>query len=168
LVMKKPTKVVLASLLSLAIIGASSASGAALQEGMKGSKGQLLLEVTTIAGTGEYGSNDGSAASVSFRSPSAVILLPDGKLLISDTENHLIRQYVNGEVSIYSGVELEWDERGVPVGALVDGDTNSSVFNMPSGIVVDALGNVYVADSENHAIRKIDTNGKVTTIAGDG
>src|SRR5690606_874054 len=63
---------------------------------------------------------------------------------------------------------LARDAKGLPAGALVDGARDASAYHSPAGLDQDTQGNIYVADAGNHAIRKIDANGSVTTIAGDG
>jgi sugar lactone lactonase YvrE len=62
-------------------------------------------------------------------------------------------------VSVYAGSQ---------VAGFANGDSDNASFSSPTGIATDSLGNIYVADSHNHAIRKIDVEGRVTTIAGTG
>src|SRR5690606_24004366 len=87
----------------------------------------------------------------------------------ADTVNHRIRQMKDQTVTTFAGLELLLtDTNNLPIGTLLDGDLETAVFHSPKGMVADKQGNVYVADSGNHAIRKISTDGQVTTIAGDG
>lgn len=135
------------------------------------SNGQLLSQLTTIAGEGSYDDavTDASLMEATFRNPLFILPMPDGSYLVSDSENHVIRQIANGRVTLYAGFHLlDKDEMGLPVGALIDGPRDEAVFQRPSGLALDAEGNVYVADSGNHAIRKIDPDGNVTTVAGNG
>lgn len=125
-----------------------------------------LKEVKAFAGSGQYGEADGAVLDASFRSPKGIRLLPDGTLLIADTGSHLIRSAKNGRVSTLAGVTFDFDVMGNPVGGLLDGPAATSVFQSPSGIDADAQGNVYVADTDNNVIRKIDPDGRVTTLAG--
>lgn len=122
----------------------------------------------TVAGNGEYGSKNGKSLEASFRSPSSIALLNNGSMLISDSNNHLIRQISNDLVSTFAGMIFSTNDAGQLEGGLYDDQRESALFSKPSGISVDHEGNIYVADSANHAIRKISINGEVSTIAGNG
>jgi sugar lactone lactonase YvrE len=130
-----------------------------------------LSEVRTFAGSGDF--DDAvervGAADAAFRFPFNVAVLDDGSVLVSDSGNHVIRRVQDGQVTVYAGfLYLPRDAAGLPSGTLVDGTAATAVFKQPAGLAVDAEGNVYVADSGNHAIRKIDREGNVTTVAGNG
>jgi len=99
---------------------------------------------------------------------SAILPLRDGSVIVADTGNQVIKRVIDGEVTVFSGVSLARDAKGLPAGALVDGARDASAYHSPAGLDQDTQGNIYVADAGNHAIRKIDANGSVTTIAGDG
>ncbi len=115
--------------------------------------------VSSVAGKGVGGYANGSATESQFKAPGAVAVGSDGTIYIADTENHRIRKSVNGVVSTLAG-------NGVA--AFVDGTGEAASFSSPRGIAVDASGNVYVADSGNHRIRKILPTGEVVLLAGDG
>lgn len=117
-------------------------------------------EWTTFAGSaGGAGFRDGLVASASFNTPAAVAKDAAGNLFVADSGNHLIRKITpTGEVSTFAGLG------GHPGSA--DGDSGNSRFKNPAGIAVGADGFIYVADSENHTIRKISPAGEVTTFAG--
>lgn len=167
--MKKATKRIAVSLLMSAMIGASGAQAAEWsKDALRGENGQPLTEMTTLAGNGGLGSADGAGASASFRMPGGLAVLKDGTVLVSDTRNQLIRKLSQGTVSTFAGAAYKQDGKGFPVGALLDGKSDASLFNEPQGLAADANGNVYVADSGNHAIRKIDPAGQVSTVAGSG
>ncbi|KEQ26267.1 stalk domain-containing protein [Paenibacillus tyrfis] len=167
--MKKATKRIAVSLLMSAMIGASSAQAAAWsKDALRGENGQPLTEMTTLAGNGGLGSADGAGASASFRMPGGLTVLKDGTVLVSDSRNQLIRKLSQGIVSTFAGAAYKQDGKGFPVGDLLDGKSDASLFNEPQGLATDANDNVYVADSGNHAIRKIDTAGQVSTVAGSG
>lgn len=125
------------------------------------------LPAQTIAGAGTVGDADGPARSASFRQPMGIALLPDGTAYIADSTNQLIRKIANDTVSTYAGLTISRDAKGFPEGTLLDGPLNQSMFQQPQGLDIDREGNVYVADAENHSIRKITTLG-VITVAGDG
>src|SRR5690606_14660745 len=130
-----------------------------------------LSAVSTFVGSGDF--NDAAEQSAvleaAFRFPVQLAAMPDGSLLIADSANHLIRKIKDGIATVYAGFLLSpKDLSGMPAGVLLDGAANASSFNQPASLAVDEQGNVYVADAGNHAIRKIDTEGNVTTIAGNG
>lgn len=162
-------KVVVAA--SCFILGTTPAYAFNPGEALIGEKGQLLSEVSTFVGAGAYTDPEEKAGllEASFRSPLNVLYMPDGSYLVADSENHVIRKIMGDEVTIYAGFHLlEKNEAGLPEGTLLDGPKDVAVFKYPAGMARDAQGNVYVADSGNHAIRKVDPQGNVTTIAGSG
>ena len=112
--------------------------------------------VYTFAG-GTQGYADGSKGTVRFNNPTAIAIDKNGNLIVADTLNHAIRRITpNGVVSTVAG------RPGTAGNA--DGRGSAALFNDPSGIAVDTNGVIYVADTGNHLIRKIE-NGNVTTIA---
>ncbi|MCU0849328.1 MAG: SMP-30/gluconolactonase/LRE family protein [Spirochaetes bacterium] len=116
--------------------------------------------VVTVAGTGAPGLVNGSSATAQFNSPDGVTIHPNGTIYIGDTGNNAIRMIdTAGTVSTMAG-------NVVP--GFVDDQGSSARFNNPDGVAVDSAGNVYVADTGNNAIRKIDPAGNVTTVAGQG
>lgn len=127
-----------------------------------------LYEIRTWAGKAEWGHENGAANAATFFHPHSVVALPDGKLLVSDNGNHLLRTLTAEQVSAYAGLDLGEDDAGLPKGGLNDAVLAQSAFELPSGLAIDALGNIYVADTGNNAIRKITKDGKVTTLAGNG
>jgi len=122
------------------------------------------FEVVTIAGTGVDGFVNGDAKTdVEFSFPANIAPNPDGtKLYIADEQNHVIRV-----------LELETNEvstlAGTGTAGFTDGDFANAQFNEPKGIVVDDKGIIYVADAQNHSIRRLNPEiGNITTIAGTG
>jgi sugar lactone lactonase YvrE len=86
----------------------------------------------------------------------------DGNIYIADTENYNIRKIsISGNITILAGSGSE--QHGWR-----DGTGLYAEFNSPMGVAVDKNGNVYVADYNNHKIRKITPSGVVTTLAGNG
>ncbi|WP_164545675.1 stalk domain-containing protein [Paenibacillus albus] len=127
--------------------------------------------VTTVAGTGVIGADNGAAASASFDHPLDLAVSKDGVIYVADTLNHVIRQIKNGEVTTLNAPSKRIIEYypGVieAVGDYADGPLAEAKFNEPSGLALDAKGNLYVSDTGNNRIRYIDfkTN-SVTTVAG--
>ncbi|QEM12048.1 gliding motility-associated C-terminal domain-containing protein [Mucilaginibacter rubeus] len=117
--------------------------------------------VTTMAGNGSYGAINGTGSGATFSQPVDVAVDAAGNVFVADEGNSLIRKVTpNGVVTTVAG-------RGSS--GFADGVTTSAVFSFPSGIVIDAAGNLYVADAVyNQRIRKITLDGMVTTLAGNG
>jgi sugar lactone lactonase YvrE len=115
-------------------------------------------KVTTLAGNGNLGLVNGTAEVAQFYSPSALAVDLSGNVYVADRGNNAIRKITPaGVVTTLAGN----GEAGY-----TDGTGSSAYFNTPTGIAVDAAGNVYVADNGNNIIRKITAAGVVTTIAG--
>ncbi|MEI6653274.1 MAG: choice-of-anchor D domain-containing protein [Verrucomicrobiota bacterium] len=116
--------------------------------------------VATVAGTGVAGFADGPGATAQFNEPLGVVLGGDGTLFVSDSKNHRIRAISpGGEVTTYAGFG---------VAGFTEGVANGARFNSPSGLTIDAAGFLYVADRNNHRIRKVAADGSVSTLAGTG
>lgn len=113
---------------------------------------------STLSGQkGAPGSNDGLGTIAHFRNPSAIAVDTAGNSYVADTLNHTIRKVApNGATSTLAG---QAGQKG-----FADGSGSIARFRNPSGIDVDASGNVFVADTGNGAIRKITPAGVVTTL----
>jgi RHS repeat-associated protein len=120
--------------------------------------------ITTVAGDGTYGySGDGGpAAQAKLSSPSGVAVDAPGNLYIADTTNHCIRKVdTSGIITTVAGDGTrDYSGDGGPAA--------QAKLDYPWGVAVDASGNIYIADSFNNCIRKVDTSGIITTVAGDG
>lgn len=114
---------------------------------------------------GEVGTLTGTEG---LSAPQGAAVLSDGTIIVSDTDNHVIKQIRDGEASILAGASLDYEkaENGLPQGAWWNGNGEIAFFHDPAGLAVDSSDNVYVADAGNHAIRRIDASGNVTTVAG--
>jgi len=147
------------------LFGAASAASAMVWSGDR-----PLIQTRDVAGSGLFDEFDGPAERAEFRHPAGVLVLGDGSVLAADSDNHRIRLIRDGEVSVYAGIPVSavFDEAGLPAGALNDGPAELALFWNPAGLAADKDGNVYVADANNHAIRKISPSGEVTTLAGSG
>ena len=117
--------------------------------------------VSTWAGTGQSGFQDGPAASVRFASPEGVAVDAAGNVYVADTGNHVIRRIAaDRTVTTVAGA--------AGVAGFANGAPSSARFRAPAGIAVDASGQLYVSDSQNGAIRMINLSGQVLTLAGNG
>jgi sugar lactone lactonase YvrE len=116
--------------------------------------------VSTLAGfPGSFGATDGTNAGAQFYGPQATALDSSGNLYVADTANHTIRKVTSsGVVTTLAG--------SAGTNGMADGTGSNARFNFPQGLAVDTLGNLYVADTWNHAIRKVTPAGVVTTLAG--
>ncbi len=116
--------------------------------------------VETLAGTETFGLEDGTGSEALFRNPEGVAVSPDGDLIIADRTNHSIRRVTKeGVVTTIIGDGTF---------GFADGDLSVAKLNYPWKVSVDNEGNIFVVDNRNHAIRKIGTNGLVSTVAGTG
>jgi len=116
--------------------------------------------VTTLAGSGVDGKNDGTGTAASFDHPEDVAIDNAGNLYVADNSNDLIRKISPaGVVTTLAGSGEE---------GFNDGVGTAATFSSPSGIAVDRAGNMYVADTSYSLIRKISPAGVVTTLAGSG
>ena len=116
--------------------------------------------VTTLAGlAGNQGHADGSGSNARFFSPQGIAVDAAGNLYVADTVNCTIRKITSaGVVSTFAGVANNSGSN--------DGNGSAAQFSFPQGVTVDAVGNVYVADTQNSTIRKITAAGDVSTLAG--
>ena len=116
--------------------------------------------VTTLAGqAGNYGHRDGPAAEALFDDPCGIVVDQDGNLYVVERGSHIIRRISHdGSVSTLAGLP---GQRGT-----ADGQGVNARFDRPSGLALDAAGNLWVTDTGNHTIRRVSREGWVTTVAG--
>lgn len=116
-----------------------------------------LGNVTTVAGS-TAGYQDGNGSNAMFYYPNSIDVDNDGNIYVSDQNNNKIRLIdSDGNVSTFAGSTPGY----------ADGDRiTAAKFSNPSGITLDKTGNIYVSDWGNYRIRKIDTAGIVSTLAG--
>jgi len=124
--------------------------------------------ITTVAGNGSggYSGDTFQATLASLKKPQGVFVDSSENIYIADTDNHVIRK-VDGGTNIITTVAGDGD----PGYLGDDGPATSAKLDKPSGVVVDSLGNIFIADTENHRIRVVyDDAGTmtITTVAGNG
>ncbi len=118
--------------------------------------------VSTLAGTGSLGFVNGIGTGASFKNPTGVTVDSNGNVFVADTDNNSVRKITpSGVVSTFAGTGSPGFVNGIGTGA-------SFKLGYPSGVAVDSIGNVFVADSVNFVIRKITPAGVVSTFAGTG
>jgi len=123
-------------------------------------------QISTYAGTGvcDYSGDGGAAITAKLNNPRHIALDSSGNLYIADTDNHRIRKITaaTGTITTVAGT-------GSSGGAGDGGPAVNARLNHPRGVFVDASGNIYIADTDNHRIRKVTTaTGTITTVAGTG
>jgi len=121
-------------------------------------------QISTVAGVGTSGfSGDGAAAtSAQLASPTGVAVDGAGNLYIADQSNHRIRKVdVMGQISTVAG-------NGAQGYGGDDAAATSTALYLPTGVTADGAGNLYIADTSNQRIRKVDATGQISTVAGTG
>lgn len=114
--------------------------------------------LSTFAGGAVEGFADGQGAAASFNTPSSLAIDLRGNIYVADTGNNAIRRITpEGLVTTLAGDGTNGHR---------DGPGQTAQFNSPVGVAVDALGNVYVADTYNDCVRQINAGGLVTTLTG--
>ncbi|MEU7227155.1 NHL repeat-containing protein [Streptomyces chrestomyceticus] len=120
--------------------------------------------ITTVAGNGQagYGSDGGPATATKLYYPGGVEADRNGNLFIADTSNHRVRKVdARGIITTVAGT-------GTPGYVSDGGPATSTPISYPVGVTVDDTGNLYIGETGNQRVRKVDTNGIITTVAGNG
>ena len=121
--------------------------------------------ITTIAGTGSTPGFSGDASlatSAHLDLPTALAIDPTRNLYITDTQNHRVRK-----ITVTTGIITTITGTGIQGFSGDNGPATAATIDSPTGLAVDAPGNLYLADTHNHRIRRIDAaTGTITTIAG--
>jgi uncharacterized protein (TIGR03437 family) len=120
--------------------------------------------ISTIAGNGnfKFGGDGGPSVLALLNQPSEVAVDSAGSVYIADQFNHRVRKIApTGVISTIAG-------NGIRGFSGDGGQATAASLNQPSGVALDAAGNLYIADQGNHRIRSVTTNGIITTFAGGG
>ncbi len=116
-------------------------------------------------GIGQFGGDRGRAANANLRRPTGLAVDQSGNLYIADTDNHRIRKVDrHGTITTVAG-------SGNPDQGAFSGDGGAGTharLNRPSAIAIDAQHNLYIADTDNHRIRTVNSSGLIATLAGTG
>ena len=120
--------------------------------------------LTVVAGNGfyDFSGDGGRAISASLGEPNDVALDDDGNLYIADSGNSRIRLVSPDGIitTVVGNGDFDFSGDGGPA--------TSATLNFPKGVAVNSAGNIYIADTGNHRVRKVSSNGIITTVAGDG
>jgi sugar lactone lactonase YvrE len=120
--------------------------------------------ISTFAGSGiafGYSGDGGPATNAELPEPWSVAVGASGKIYIGDIYNNVVRMVNLNTISRFAGI-------GTPFGYAGDGgQATAAEINYPTGLAVDPSGNVYIADQYNNRIRKVNTSGIISTIAGN-
>ena len=120
-----------------------------------------------MAGTGSQGYNGdgGLAINAELNKPNGVFVDPSGSIFIADTENHCIRR-VDVSSLVITTVAGTPETKGY---AGDGGPATAALLEEPQDVFVDAAGNIFIADTDNHVIRVVCAHdGTIHTLAGDG
>lgn len=120
--------------------------------------------ISTIAGSGTVGfdGDSKSATDAKLNAPFGVAVDGSGNIFIADAGNNAVRKVSGGTITTYTG-----NAQG-NAGYSGDGSTaNNGFLNSPGAVVFDSSGNMFIADCFNHVVRKIGTDGKLSTYAGN-
>ncbi|MGA3268956.1 MAG: NHL repeat-containing protein [Verrucomicrobiota bacterium] len=128
--------------------------------------------ISTVVGNGTRGylGDGGVATNAELYDPQGVAVDATGDLFIADQYNQRIREVgTNGIITTMAGSGTQRGIIGIMGGYSGDGGAATNAeLNDPTGVAVDATGNVFIADHQNNRIREVGTNGIITTVAGNG
>jgi len=122
--------------------------------------------MSTVVGNGfgnqGFGGDGGAATGATLNTPTALLLDASGNLFIADTLNNRVRKVgTDGKINTVAGT-------GEAKSAGDGGPATGAAINSPEGIALDSAGNLYIADTLGHRVRKVAPDGTITTVAGNG
>jgi sugar lactone lactonase YvrE len=166
-------KILIAAVSSAAVLAVGAAAFFLLEARKSGTPGPALwlsaeaptrpdwiARVTPLAGDGLDGGVDGAGPASRFSDPFGAAVDFHGNVFVTDGAggNRIRRIGPDGRVATFAGTRA----------GFADGPAASAAFDTPSALAIDRLGNLYVADTGNNAIRKVAPDGRVSTLAGGG
>ncbi len=121
----------------------------------------IAQSLTSFAGSGTYGYLDGNVNIAEFGGPEQLAVDNENNIYGTDRDNHVNRKISpNGEVTTYAGTGVQGN---------LNGDRLSAQFSFPTGICYDKINNyLYITDSGNGILKRIDSSGEVISAAGNG
>ncbi len=125
--------------------------------------------ISTIAGNGGrgYSGNNGPATEAELYEPQGLAIDASGNVYVADKKNHSVRKIekATGKIKNFAGTgTAPFGDEDIKDG----GAATNALLNEPVGLAFDADGNLYIADSKNHRVRKVGTDGNISTVAGTG
>jgi uncharacterized protein (TIGR03437 family) len=123
-----------------------------------------LGTITTVAGSGQrgYSGDGGPATAASFYNPVRAVVDPGGNIYVADQSNHVVRKIDTAHnISTFAGT-------GSAGFSGDGGQAASAQLNNPTAVAIDGAGNVYISDQFNQRIRRVNTSGVISTVAGNG
>ena len=136
------------------------------QQVRKVAAGTGIISAVAGTGTGETGNVDGPVAGSKLNSPLGVAVDSSGNVYIADEGNNKIRKVSGGSVTTVAGTGDACPISTDPCGD--GGPATAAKLESPSGLAVASDGTLYIADTDNHRIRRVSTAGVITTVAGNG
>jgi len=122
-------------------------------------------KIETYVGTGEdnFNGDTGLATEINLKSPSSIVLDSEGNLYIVDQHHRVLKVSQDGIVSRFAG-------RGNGLSGFTGhtGAASKASLDDPSDLAIDSVGNIYIADTHNYLIRKVSSDGQISTVAGTG
>ncbi len=120
--------------------------------------------ITTIAGNGTNGfaGDGGPATAAEFSNEMGIATDAAGNVYVADRQNHRIRKITaTGTISTFAGT-------GTPAYSGDGGQATAATLSLPGYVITDRLGNVYISEANNNTIRKVNTAGIISSVAGTG
>jgi len=117
--------------------------------------------ITTVAGSARVRPSGAAAALATSIAPSRIITASNGDVYFGDREANVVFRLSSGGLTVVAG-------NGLAGYSGDGGPATSASLNQPSGFAFDKLGNLYIGDVRNARVRKVDTTGTITTVAGNG